>query len=218
MPVSLKPENVLIDTDGYIKLTDFGLSKENITNGQAAHSFCGTPEYLAPEILKRQGHGKGVDWWSLGAIIFEMMTGLPPFYTKDREKLFYNIKFAELKYPPYISLACKDLLMKLFNKDPAKRLGATRDGEEIMEHGWFAKLDWVALENKTLKPVFRPKRLAEGDTGNFDTEFTSQAAGDSVQMQHLDPTEGRWDGFSYQDADGMKDAVPAPPKEAKDIK
>ncbi len=212
-PRSLKPENVLIDSDGYIKLTDFGLSKENIIDGQSAHSFCGTPEYLAPEILKRQGHGKAVDWWSLGAIIFEMMTGLPPFYTKDREKLFYNIKFAELKYPLFVSGICKDLLMKLFNKDPTKRLGSVRDAEEIMEHPWFAKIDWVAIENKTLKPVFKPVRLAETDTVNFDNEFTTQPAGDSVSAQHLDQTEGRWDGFSFQDAE-MKDA--AAPKVAKD--
>jgi len=106
----LKPENVLIDSDGYIKITDFGLSKDNITDNNAAHSFCGTPEYLAPEILKRLGHGKPIDWWSLGAIIYEMLTGLPPFFTKDREKLFQNIKLAELKFPSYISPTCRDLL------------------------------------------------------------------------------------------------------------
>lgn len=109
----LKPENILIDSEGYIKITDFGLSKENIKDNASAHSFCGTPEYLAPEILKRVGHGKAVDWWSLGALIYEMLTGLPPFYTKDREKLFYSIKFAELKYPPFISTVCKDLLTVL---------------------------------------------------------------------------------------------------------
>ena len=85
---SLKPENVRIDKDGYAKLTDFGLSKENVKDNHDTHSFCGTPEYLAPEILSRKGHGKAVDWWSLGAIVYEMLTGLPPFYTKDREKLF----------------------------------------------------------------------------------------------------------------------------------
>lgn len=214
----LKPENVLIDSEGYIKLTDFGLSKENIKDGTSAHSFCGTPEYLAPEILKKVGHGKPVDWWSMGAIIFEMLTGLPPFYTKDREKLFYNIKFAELKYPPYISSTCKDLLTKLFNKDPTKRLGGSeKDSAEIMEHPWFAKTDWTALYSKALKPIFKPKRLAETDTVNFDTEFTSQPAADSLQGPgaHLDQGEGKWDGFSYQDSE-MKEAKEA--KEMKDIK
>lgn len=150
----------------------------------------------------------------MGAIIFEMLTGLPPFYTKDREKLFYNIKFAELKYPPYISATCKDLLTKLFNKDPTKRLGSgERDAEEIMEHPWFAKIDWAALESGTLKPIFKPRRLGDTDTTNFDNEFTAQPVGDSLQGQGpLDAAEGKWEGFSYQDLE-MKDA-----KETKEIK
>lgn len=201
---------MLIDNDGYIRITDFGLSKDNIKDNQSAHSFCGTPEYLAPEILKRQGHGKAVDWWSLGAIIFEMLTGLPPFYTKDREKLFYNIKFAELKYPPYISPLCKDLLTKLFNKEPNKRLGGSeKDATEVMEHAWFSKIDWVALENKSLKAVFKPKITGETGTENFDTDFTSQPAADSLQGQGpLAPGGDKWDGFSYTDKD----------KEMKDVK
>jgi len=85
---SLKPENVLIDADGYIKITDFGLSKGGIKGNKGATSICGTPEYLAPEILERKGHGKAVDWWTLGAILYEMLTGYPPFYTKTREELF----------------------------------------------------------------------------------------------------------------------------------
>ena len=107
---SLKPENVLIDKDGYAKLTDFGLSKENVKDNHDTHSFCGTPEYLAPEILSRKGHGKAVDWWSLGAIIYEMLTGLPPFYTKDREKLFQTIKYGEPEYPEDLSPNCLDLI------------------------------------------------------------------------------------------------------------
>lgn len=107
---SLKPENVLIDKDGYIKITDFGLSKQNILDNHTATSFCGTPEYLAPEIIEGKGHGKAVDWWSLGAIIYEMLTGLPPFYSKDREKLFKNIKTGNLKFPVYLSTDSLSLL------------------------------------------------------------------------------------------------------------
>ena len=88
----LKPENVLIDEEGYAKLTDFGLSKEHLLGLETTNSFCGTPEYLAPEILERNGHTKAVDWWSLGALIYEMLTGWPPFYNKDRKKMFENIK------------------------------------------------------------------------------------------------------------------------------
>ena len=100
---SLKPENVLIGADGYIKITDFGLSKENIADNSSAKSFCGTPEYLAPEIVEGQGHGQAVDWWSLGNILYEMLTGMPPFYNKDRQKLFNTIKAIKLKYPKYLS-------------------------------------------------------------------------------------------------------------------
>jgi len=89
----LKPENVLVGSDGYIRLTDFGLSKENISGTKDANSLCGTAEYLSPEILQRQGHGKATDWWSFGAIIYEMLVGLPPFYNKDRDKLYQNIKY-----------------------------------------------------------------------------------------------------------------------------
>ena len=102
---SLKPENVLIDKDGYAKLTDFGLSKENIKNNQDAKTLCGTPEYLAPEIIDKQGHGRSVDWWSVGCIVYEMLTGQPPFILKDnnREELFDNIRKCNVKYPDNVT-------------------------------------------------------------------------------------------------------------------
>lgn len=106
----LKPENILIDRNGFAKITDFGLSKENITGNTTTNSFCGTPEYLAPEILHRTGHGKAVDYWSFGALIFEMLTGLPPFYTRDRDRLFHNIKYTNLKIPKTVSPEATDLL------------------------------------------------------------------------------------------------------------
>ncbi len=120
---SLKPENVLIDQNGYIRITDFGLSKTNIKANTGAYSVCGTPEYLAPEILMKMGHGKAADWWTLGAIIYEMLTGMPPFYTQNRNELFERIKFGQLMYPNWITNAAKHLLESLFNKNPAKRLG-----------------------------------------------------------------------------------------------
>ena len=105
---------MLLDKEGYLKITDFGLSKENISDNHSANSFCGTPEYLAPEIIENKGHGKAVDWWSLGAIIYEMLTGLPPFFSKDRDKLFKNIKTANLKYPTYLSQNAISLLTVRF--------------------------------------------------------------------------------------------------------
>ena len=136
---SLKPENVLVGGDGYIKLTDFGLSKENISGSKDAKSLCGTAEYLSPEILQRQGHGKATDWWSFGAIIYEMLVGLPPFYSKDRQKLYENIKYSEPKLDyPFLSPDAIDLCTKLLNKDPLKRLGSGEsDAIEIKEHPWF---------------------------------------------------------------------------------
>jgi serine/threonine protein kinase len=100
----LKPENVLLDHKGNIRLTDFGLSKEGVSDhSTGANSFCGTPEYIAPEVLLRQGHGRAVDWWSLGALLYEMITGLPPFYSRNRETMFEKIMKAQLTFPPQIS-------------------------------------------------------------------------------------------------------------------
>merc|ERR1712013_661644 len=110
----------------------FGLSKEGIADNFSAKSMCGTPEYLAPEILNKAGHGKAVDWYSLGALMYEMLTGLPPFYTRDREKLFERIRRGELSYPSYISAVSKSLLQSLLQGDPGKRLGGgPGDGEEV---------------------------------------------------------------------------------------
>ena len=139
----LKPENVLIDKDGYIKITDFGLSKQNILDNFGATSFCGTPEYLAPEIIENKGHGKAVDWWSLGAITYEMLTGLPPFFSQDREKLFKNIRLGLLKFPTYLSKDSVDFLMCLFIKDPEKRLGSGTNGlNNLKSHPFFKNIDW----------------------------------------------------------------------------
>lgn len=195
----MKPENVLIDADGYLRITDFGLSKDNLKDNQTTNSFCGTPEYLAPEILMKKGYGKAVDWWSLGVIIYEMLVGLPPFFTQDKSKLFYNIQHAELKFSRTMNPICIDLISKLLNKDPAKRLGAgPKDGDEIMQHPWFSTVDWIGLENMTFKPHFRPKRGEDTDTSNFDKMFTSQQATDTP----LDPNivysqDGLFRGFSY---------------------
>ena len=205
----LKPENILIDSEGYVKLTDFGSSKVNMIEGQTANTLCGTPEYLAPEILKKKPYGKPIDWWSFGAVVFEMITGLPPFYSRDRERLFYNIKYNELKFPSYVGVQCKDLLMKLLIKDPTNRLGTIGDADEIMSHPWFNRTDWIALEDKKLMPEFKPKRLTDTDTGCFDQEFTSQPAADSVTNQvSMNPNEGKWEGFSYDGSSIIDNSSP----------
>jgi len=192
----LKPENVLIDKDGYIRLTDFGLSKRGISGNRGATSVCGTPEYLAPEILFRMGHGKAVDWWTLGAILYEMLTGLPPFYTPNREELFERIKFSTLKYPSHLSPSAKSLLEGLFKKDPEKRLGGSLDdAKPIKTHPWFSGIDWDAIFMKEIKAPFVPVVKGESDVSNFDTEFTEtplDSYKDPTQMESLHETYPHW--------------------------
>ncbi|CAG9328872.1 unnamed protein product [Blepharisma stoltei] len=203
----LKPENILIDAEGYAKITDFGLSKENIVDNTGAQSFCGTPEYLAPEILAKQGHGKAVDWWSLGALIFEMLTGLPPFYTRDREKLFNSILHEDINFPSYLSNNAKDLLQRLFVKDPSQRLGCgPNDSEPIKSHPFFESINWGALLRKEMRPPFLPNLSNEHGLNNFEDEFKKMPAVDSVGKDSrlqgaASPT---YQGFSYVN-EGMPD-------------
>jgi serine/threonine protein kinase len=165
----LKPENVLIDQQGYIRITDFGLSKLGITGNKGANTICGTPEYLAPEILARFGHGKAVDWWTLGAILFEMVTGLPPFYSTNREEMFDRIRFGTLKYPNFLSKNLINLLEGLFKKDPNARLGGGADGaDEIKNHPWFDGVDWDAYLRKEIQAPFIPNINSDTDVQNFD--------------------------------------------------
>jgi len=171
----LKPENVLLDARGHVRLTDFGLSKEGVTaHAKGAHSFCGTPEYLAPEILARRGHGRAVDWWSLGALLYEMLTGLPPFYSRDREKLFEGIKHGELAYPSYLSRDARAILEALLHRDPTRRLGSgPGDADDIKGHAFFAKVDWDALLDGGVAVPWEPTVVGSLDTSQFDREFTS---------------------------------------------
>lgn len=194
----LKPENVLIDKKGFIKVTDFGLSKENILDSHAAKSFCGTPEYLAPEIIKNEGHGKPVDWWSLGSIIYEMLTGIPPFYCKDREKLFDSIKNKEVQYPEYLSDEVIDLMKKLLVKDPDKRLGSGPNGaEDIKNHPFFKGMKWNDLYNKKIKPPFIPRLKNETDTKYIDTLFTLATPKDTPS-EGTEKVDADFNGFSYE--------------------
>jgi len=139
----LKPDNVVIDEDGHAMLTDFGLSKEGITGNEEAKSFCGSVAYLAPEILKRQGHGKSVDWYLCGVLLYEMLVGIPPYFDNKKEQMFKNIKQGPLKMPDWLSIEVKDLLTQLLKWDPTKWLGAGKtDAEEIKTHAWFKDINW----------------------------------------------------------------------------
>lgn len=201
----LKPENILLDEEGHVRLTDFGLSKEGVQDNFSAKSLCGTPEYLAPEILNRTGHGKAVDWWSLGALIYEMLTGLPPFYTRDREKLFENIRHGDLRYPAFISPVAKSLLMGLFQRDPDRRLGgAPRDAEEIKCHPFFATVNWDRVYQKKEVPPFRPTLVSKTDVQYFDKEFVRLPVNNSEVPESAMSQAVRdevFQGFSYDGRD-----------------
>uniref|UniRef100_A0A8P4G6S6 non-specific serine/threonine protein kinase n=1 Tax=Dicentrarchus labrax TaxID=13489 RepID=A0A8P4G6S6_DICLA len=171
----LKLENLMLDKDGHIKITDFGLCKEGITDTATMKTFCGTPEYLAPEVLEDNDYGRAVDWWGLGVVTYEMMCGRLPFYNQDHEKLFELILMEEIKFPRTLSADAKSLLSGLLIKDPNKRLGGgPDDAKEIMRHSFFGTIDWQDVYDKKLVPPFQPQVSSETDTRYFDEEFTAQ--------------------------------------------
>eukprot|EP01035_Chromulina_nebulosa_P020561 gene20561-26666_t len=170
----LKPENILLDKDGHIKLADFGLAKEGVHDAaEGAYSLCGTPEYLSPEVLDRQGHGTAVDWWNLGMVTYEMLTGLPPWYTTDKEKLFDRLRNAPLKFPFYVTRPAAMLISALLNRNPLARLGSN-GGNEVKSHQFFSPIDWDALYTKKIPPPFNPCVDQDiSNTENFESEFTN---------------------------------------------
>ncbi|XP_044853929.1 ribosomal protein S6 kinase alpha-1 isoform X3 [Mauremys mutica] len=148
----LKPENILLDEEGHIKLTDFGLSKEAVDHEKKAYSFCGTVEYMAPEVVNRQGHTHSADWWSYGVLMFEMLTGSLPFQGKDRKETMTFILKAKLGMPQFLSSEAQSLLRALFKRNPANRLGSGTDGaEEIKRHPFYSTIDWNQLHGKSLQ-------------------------------------------------------------------
>lgn len=149
----LKPENVVLDNEGHARLTDFGLSKEGVSDGQMARSFCGSVAYLAPEMLRRSGHTRSVDWYLFGVLLYEMIIGAPPYYSSNREQLFNNIQRGKLKIPSTISQDSKNLIKILLQRDPSKRLGASkRDAEEVKLDPFFKNVDWAGYLAKRFKP------------------------------------------------------------------
>uniref|UniRef100_G3PU77 non-specific serine/threonine protein kinase n=1 Tax=Gasterosteus aculeatus aculeatus TaxID=481459 RepID=G3PU77_GASAC len=193
----LKPENILLDEEGNIKITDFGLSKEAIDHDKRAYSFCGTIEYMAPEVVNRRGHTQSADWWSFGVLMFEMLTGSLPFQGKDRKETMALILKAKLGMPQFLSTEVQSLLRALFKRNPANRLGAGPDGvEEIKRHRFFASIDWT-LFRKELRPPFKPTVGRPEDTFHFDPEFTSRTPTDSPGIPPSANTHQLFRGFSF---------------------
>uniref|UniRef100_A0AAQ4P2X5 Ribosomal protein S6 kinase n=1 Tax=Gasterosteus aculeatus aculeatus TaxID=481459 RepID=A0AAQ4P2X5_GASAC len=194
----LKPENILLDEEGNIKITDFGLSKEAIDHDKRAYSFCGTIEYMAPEVVNRRGHTQSADWWSFGVLMFEMLTGSLPFQGKDRKETMALILKAKLGMPQFLSTEVQSLLRALFKRNPANRLGAGPDGvEEIKRHRFFASIDWTKLFRKELRPPFKPTVGRPEDTFHFDPEFTSRTPTDSPGIPPSANTHQLFRGFSF---------------------
>jgi RAC serine/threonine-protein kinase len=173
----IKLENLLLDREGHIKIADFGMCKENIAYGNVTKTFCGTREFLAPEVLEDLGHGQSVDWWGTGLAMYEMMSGELPFYHPSQQKMFENILSKEVHFPPHISPSARDLLGGLLAKNPGCRLGGgPTDAEEIMQHVFFASVNWKDLEERKVPPPFKPLLTSDTDTRYFDKEITDEAA------------------------------------------
>nr|BAE28414.1 unnamed protein product [Mus musculus] len=202
----LKPENILLDEEGHIKLTDFGLSKEAIDHEKKAYSFCGTVEYMAPEVVNRQGHTHSADWWSYGVLMFEMLTGSLPFQGKDRKETMTLILKAKLGMPQFLSTEAQSLLRALFKRNPANRLGSGPDGaEEIKRHIFYSTIDWNKLYRREIKPPFKPAVAQPDDTFYFDTEFTSRTPRDSPGIPPSAGAHQLFRGFSFVATGLMED-------------
>lgn len=173
----LKLDNLLLDTEGYVKIADFGLCKEGMSWGDRTGTFCGTPEFLAPEVLTETSYTRAVDWWGLGVLIFEMLVGESPFPGDDEGEVFDSIVNDEVRYPRMLSLESIALMRRLLRKNPERRLGSSeRDAEDVKKQAFFRNIAWDQLLLRNIKPPFVPTITSLEDVSNFDSEFTSERA------------------------------------------
>ncbi|KAF5922736.1 hypothetical protein HPG69_008110 [Diceros bicornis minor] len=192
----LKLDNVMLDQDGHIKIADFGMCKENIFGEKQASTFCGTPDYIAPEILQGLKYSFSVDWWSFGVLVYEMLIGQSPFHGDDEDELFESIRVDTPHYPRWITKESKDILEKLLERDPTKRLGVTGN---IKGHSFFKTINWTLLEKRAVEPPFKPKVKSPGDYSNFDQEFLNEKARLSYSDKNLIDSmdQAAFAGFSF---------------------
>ena len=196
----LKPENILLDSQGHVKLTDFGLSKIFENEDDKAYTVCGTPQYLAPEILLRKGYDKAVDWWSLGCVLYEMLYGRLPFKFKKGQKISLNIYKEEIAFDKKISEEAKDLIINLLIFDPKSRLGSGVDGgEKIKNHNFFKGVNWKDVWDRKLEPPFVPNLKSDQDLKYFDSSFTDESVGSLLGKNSLKERgfSNEYSGFSY---------------------
>ncbi|XP_046906079.1 serine/threonine-protein kinase Sgk2b isoform X1 [Hypomesus transpacificus] len=196
----LKPENILLDAAGHVVLTDFGLCKEGVAMGGTMQTFCGTPEYLAPEVLLGHAYSRAVDWWGLGCVLYEMLYGLPPFYSHSKAVMFRNILHAPLRLKSGVSQSAHSLLQGLLERDCTKRLGGSNDLEELQSQPFFKSINWKDLVARKIRPPFIPKVTGPCDVQYFDRQFTVMPVPASlglVDRCQKGVTNEAFSGFSY---------------------
>mmetsp|Transcript_54575 Transcript_54575/g.143704 ORF Transcript_54575/g.143704 Transcript_54575/m.143704 type:complete len:363 (+) Transcript_54575:131-1219(+) len=189
----LKPENLLVDCEGHLKVTDFGFAK---VVDDKTWTLCGTPEYLAPEIIQSKGHSKSVDWWALGVLMYEMLAGYPPFFDETPFGIYQKVLAGRVDFPRHFDVKAKDLIKRLLVADRTKRLGCLKGGsEDLKRHKWFKGLDWDLLLNRSVTPPHVPQVKAADDTSMFD-RYPESTEGSAMTVSGKE--QELFDGFSTE--------------------